>query len=83
MTFNPHTAEDRAEMLAAVGVASIDALFADIPDDVRRPNLHLPPALTEMEAAARLTELAAKNVQIAPGASFLGAGRCPASERPG
>jgi glycine dehydrogenase subunit 1 len=74
MTFNPHTEEDRAEMLAAVGVASIEELFSAIPEDIRRPDLHLPPALTEMEAAARLTELAGKNLQIAPGDSFLGAG---------
>jgi glycine dehydrogenase subunit 1 len=74
MTFNPHTAEDRAEMLAAVGVSSIDELFSVIPEAIRQPELHLPPALTEMEAAARLTELAGKNMPIAPGASFLGAG---------
>ena len=74
MTFNPHTEQDRAEMLAAVGVPSIDDLFTVIPEDIRRPDLHLPPALTEMEAAARLTELAGKNMQIAPGSSFLGAG---------
>ena len=74
MTFNPHTAEDRAEMLAAVGVASVDELFAGIPEDILRPDLHLPPALTEMEAAARMAELAGKNLQITPGASFLGAG---------
>lgn len=74
MTFNPHTEQDRAEMLAAVGVASIDDLFSGIPDEIRRPDLHLPRALTEMEAAARMSELAGKNLQIAPGGSFLGAG---------
>jgi len=61
-------------MLAAVGVGSIEALFAAIPEDIRRPSLHQPPMLTEMEAAARMTELAGKNLQIAPGNSFLGAG---------
>jgi glycine dehydrogenase subunit 1 len=74
MTFNPHTEQDRAEMLAAVGVATIEELFSVIPEDIRRPDLHLPPKLTEMEAAARMTELAGKNLQIAPGNSFLGAG---------
>jgi glycine dehydrogenase subunit 1 len=74
MTFNPHTAQDREEMLASVGVATIDELFAGIPADIRRPDLHLPRALTEMEAAARMSELAAKNMQVAPGDSFLGAG---------
>ena len=74
MTFNPHTEQDRAEMLAAVGVSSVDELFAAIPEDIRRPDLHLPRALTEMEAAARMTELAGKNMRVEPGASFLGAG---------
>jgi glycine dehydrogenase subunit 1 len=74
MTFNPHTDQDREEMLAAIGVASIDDLFTVIPADVRNPDLHQPPSLTEMEAAARMSELAAKNMSIAPGDSFLGAG---------
>ncbi len=61
-------------MLASVGVATVDELFAGIPADIYRPNLHQPRALTEMEAAARMTELASKNMQVAPGSSFLGAG---------
>ena len=61
-------------MLAAVGVASINDLFTAIPEEIRNPGLHQPVSLTEMEAAARLTELAGKNLQIAPGNSFLGAG---------
>ena len=74
MTFNPHTAEDRAEMMAAVGVQAVDDLFTGIPEAIRHPDLHLPRALTEMEAAARMSEFAAKNMRVAPGASFLGAG---------
>ena len=31
MTFNPHTKEDRQAMLAATGLASIEALFGAIP----------------------------------------------------
>jgi glycine dehydrogenase subunit 1 len=74
MTFNPHTTQDREEMLAAVGIASVDELFAGIPANIRRPNLDLPRALTEMEAASRMAELASKNMAVAPGDSFLGAG---------
>ena len=44
MTFNPHTTEDREEMLAAVGVADIDDLFVAIPEAVRFPTLDLPQA---------------------------------------
>ena len=74
MRFNPHTAEDRAEMLDAVGVSGLEELFAVVPDEVRFPELRLPRALTEMEAAARLQELAARNMPAAGGNTFLGAG---------
>jgi glycine dehydrogenase subunit 1 len=74
MTFNPHTPEDRAEMLAAVGVERIEDLFTVIPEHVRNPDLNLPPALTEMEASARLTTMASKNLAATDGNVFLGAG---------
>jgi glycine dehydrogenase subunit 1 len=74
MTFNPHTEADRAEMLAKIGVSSVDDLFTAIPGDVRYPDLDLLPQLTEMEAAARLAALAAKNVFPTNGNTFLGAG---------
>jgi glycine dehydrogenase subunit 1 len=74
MTFNPHTAADRAAMLEAAGVDSIEALFDAIPADVRFPELRLPPTLTEMEAAASLSDLASRNVSPANGNTFLGAG---------
>jgi glycine dehydrogenase subunit 1 len=74
MTFNPHTAADRREMLDAVGVDSIEQLFTAIPEAVRFPALDLPPVLTEMEAAARLSELAERNLIPRNGNSFLGAG---------
>jgi glycine dehydrogenase subunit 1 len=74
MTFNPHTREDREEMLATIGIESADELFEAIPADVRFPTLDLPPALTEMEAAARLQELANGNLVPGNGKTFLGAG---------
>ncbi len=74
MTFNPHTEADRAEMTATIGVESVRALFGAVPEAVRFPQLDLPPRLTEMEAAQRLAELAERNMDPAPGATFLGAG---------
>ena len=64
MSFTSLTDADRAAMLAAIGVESIDALFTDIPADVRlgRP-LALEPALTEAELWAHLSALAARNVR--------------------
>ena len=44
MRYLPHTDQDRADMLAKIGVRSIDELFADIPPDKRLTKpLDLPP----------------------------------------
>src|SRR3954467_11725531 len=69
------TETDRQEMLAAIGVESIDDLFADVPEGVRlgRP-LDLGPGKPEKEVFARLRDLAAKNVSAEDEISFLGAG---------
>jgi glycine dehydrogenase subunit 1 len=72
MTYSPHTAADRAAMLAAIGVASVDDLFADIPESVRPASFDLPAPLTEQEVRAELTRLAGRN--RIPEVSFLGAG---------
>src|ERR1035437_9622554 len=72
MAYSPHTAEDRALMLGAIGVDSIDDLFADIPPSLRSSGLDLPGPESEAELAARLTGLAGRNrVDLA---SFLGTG---------
>jgi glycine dehydrogenase subunit 1 len=69
------TDEDRAEMLAAIGVSSIDDLFEQIPPGVRfGRELDVPPALGEAELARHLEELAAKNVHTNSELSFVGAG---------
>ncbi len=74
MTFNPHTANDRDQMIATIGASSLEELFSPVPETVRFPHLHLPKRLTEMEAADKLAHLAAKNV-VPPAADiFLGAG---------
>ena len=73
MSYISLTAEDREQMLAAIGVASIDELFHDIPADVRFPrDLDVPPALAEADLTRHLEQLAAKNVL--DDVSFLGAG---------
>jgi glycine dehydrogenase subunit 1 len=69
------TVADREEMLAAIGVSSIDELFEDIPAGVRfQGDLDLEPALSEPELVAHLGELAARNAAAGPELSFLGAG---------
>ncbi|HVL54771.1 MAG TPA: aminomethyl-transferring glycine dehydrogenase subunit GcvPA [Vitreimonas sp.] len=72
MPYGPHTADDRARMLRAIGVDSVDDLFADIPAEVRASELRLPPPESELELSGRLAALAARNRTDL--ASFLGAG---------
>src|SRR3954453_18503508 len=69
------TDADRAAMLAAIGVGSVEELFRDIPAAVRlgRP-LDLPPGRSEQEVYAELRDLAARNVSTEDEISFLGAG---------
>ncbi len=66
------TDADREAMLGAIGVASVEELFHDIPEGVRlRRELELDPPLSEPELTAHLEQLAARNaVEL----SFLGAG---------
>jgi glycine dehydrogenase subunit 1 len=69
------TDADRDAMLEAIGVASIDDLFEQIPEAVRfgRP-LDVPEALTEAALVRHLEELAARNADTAWELSFLGMG---------
>src|SRR5262249_40737904 len=69
------TAEDRREMLAAIGVESIDALFEDVPKELRFDwDLPLGEGLAEQEVFRELSALAARNVSTEDEVSFLGAG---------
>ena len=72
MAYGPHTPDDRARMLAALGIDSIDRLFEDIPSERRASPLQLPPAEPELELMGRLSRLAARDRTDL--ASFLGAG---------
>ena len=69
------TEADRAEMLAAIGVDSIDELFEQIPEPLRlgRP-LELPDGLSEAEVYERLAALAARNDDAEEQVCFVGAG---------
>jgi glycine dehydrogenase subunit 1 len=69
------TDADRVEMLAAIGVESIDELFADIPESLRldRP-LAVGKGLSEQEVFEELRALAQRNVSTDDELSFLGAG---------
>src|SRR5258706_1392744 len=74
ISYSPATPTDRAEMLAAIGVNSIEDLFADVPAAVRFPKLDLPEPLSEMETMRELMNLGEANADAQHCALFLGAG---------
>ena len=72
MPFIPHTEEDIRAMLSAIGVDSIDALFDEIPQELRADGLETVPAgMNEMQVVRLMTERAAKDGQPL---CFIGAG---------
>ncbi len=75
MRYLPLTPADRAEMLATIGAASIDDLFADVPAAARKTDLFdLPLHAGEMEVERQLSQLAAMNRPAGAGPFFCGAG---------
>lgn len=75
MPYIPNTPDDRQAMLEAIGVGSIEELFASVPAELRldRP-LNLPAPLGELALSAHLAALAAKNMPAGQVPCFLGAG---------
>jgi glycine dehydrogenase subunit 1 len=75
MRYLPLTDADRREMLAAIGVESIESLFTDVPPSARHKELlDLPRAMGEMEVERRLGAMAAKNVSAGTAPFFIGGG---------
>ncbi len=71
----PMTDQDQREMLDGIGVDTVDALFEDIPEEVRfKGDYNIKKAKSETELVKELTALAAKNADLRSHASFLGAG---------
>jgi glycine dehydrogenase subunit 1 len=75
MRYLPLTDSDRSAMLEAIGVASVDDLFADVPLAARRDApVDLPYHAGEMEVERRLIAMAQKNLSAGCAPFFLGAG---------
>lgn len=74
MAYIPHTDADRPEMLAAIGVNTVDDLFDAVPAEHRFPELDLPKPISEMETLWELQALANANAAANEYAMFLGAG---------
>jgi glycine dehydrogenase subunit 1 len=75
MRYLPLTASDRGQMLAAIGVDSIDALFADVPEAARLSGpVDLPKAMGEIEVERLVSRMAARNLTAGSVPFFIGGG---------
>jgi len=75
MRYLPLTPSDRSGMLAAIGVESIDALYADVPAAARRGGLvDLPLAQGELQVERAIAAMAAKNLAAGAAPFFIGGG---------
>lgn len=62
-SYVPSTAQERQEMLASIGLCSIDELFSHIPDSLKRKGeLNLPSGKSELEVCRTMEHIAAQNI---------------------
>ena len=72
-SYVPSTAQERQEMLASIGLSSIDELFSHIPDSLKRKGeLNLPSGKSELEVCRTMEHIAAQNIVF--DSIFRGAG---------
>lgn len=75
MAYLVNTEREQQEMLAAIGLSSIDELFAVIPPAARWQGLaNIPPALSEQELTKHIQDLASRNRVDKQAVCFLGGG---------
>lgn len=74
MSYIPHTDAERQQMLAAIGVATIEDLFEAVPASHRFPKLDLPEPQAEMDVLAEMQAFAEANDHAGDYAIFRGAG---------
>lgn len=74
MAYIPHTEVERQQMLAAIGVTTIEDLFEAVPATHRFPKLDLPDAMSEMDISREMSAMAEANEHAGDFALFRGAG---------
>jgi len=75
MRYLPLSDTDRSEMLARIGVKTVDELFADVPKNLLlKEPLDLPRRKGEMEVERILSRMSARNVTASSVPFFVGAG---------
>lgn len=71
----PNTPADQKEMLESIGVDSVEALFSDIPKELRlNRELNIGAPMSEIELSAHMKELSSRNLTLNDVTCFLGAG---------
>ncbi len=75
MTYIPHTDLERQQMLAAIGVPTIEDLFEAVPSKFRFPYLDLPAPLSEMEVIANCARSAKPTITRRISPSFAARAR--------
>ena len=74
MAYIPHTEVERQQMLAAIGVTTIEDLFEAVPATHRFPKLDLPDAMSEMDISREMSAMSEANEHAGDFALFRGAG---------
>jgi glycine dehydrogenase subunit 1 len=75
MRYLPHTADERRQMLAAIGVSDVDALFEAVPAQYLLDDIEgLPAHQSELAVERSLGKLAARNVPAGSVPFFVGCG---------
>jgi glycine dehydrogenase subunit 1 len=75
MAYLFNTPEDQQAMLDAIGVGSLEQLFAQVPPEIRlQRDLDLPPGMSELELTRHMTTLGSRNAHAGSHVCFLGGG---------
>ncbi len=74
MPYTPHTDLDIQEMLQLIGLSSIEDLFEEIPESIRKPSIQVQAPKTEEEIRRVIDHLSGLNHPAGESISFLGGG---------
>jgi glycine dehydrogenase subunit 1 len=74
MSYLPNAEAERAAMLEALELKTLDGLFDHLPASLRLDKIDLPEPMSEVELVQYFRELGRLNNRIPPSHSFLGAG---------
>ncbi|HCC51906.1 MAG TPA: aminomethyl-transferring glycine dehydrogenase, partial [Porphyromonadaceae bacterium] len=71
-SYIPNNLSERDQMLQAIGLKTVDELYAQIPDEIKVKELQLPDGMSELEVSRYIRKKADRNVRFKT--IFRGAG---------